>query len=219
MRFAETLDTGVDFRQWLYGNGLEAKYSFAMARTPRGLEMAPPDIPLAGKTSDEKRREIEEEFGAAPPHLSGLQFVVEFSPFRPGEALWVKGFSVDTERVVEMHFGRRDCRLEHQPVGRRFYWRPVGESSDRDEGDLSARDALKVFAGVSQVAVKYCGDYRPDGIVLATRSDANESRGRIYKRIAERLAAEKGATTMKPTDWKGYGSNNLTLVWFPAVMR
>lgn len=219
MEFRETLDTGVEFRQWLYGNGLEAKYSFAMVRTPRGLQMAPPDIPLGDKSSDEKRKEIEIEFGAAPPHLFGLLFVVEFSPLESEEPIRSKGFRIDTDRIVGMHFHRRECKLEFQPIGKRFYWRPVGDASDRDEGDLSASDALKVFAGVNQVALKYYEEHMPDGILMGTRTDANDSRGRIYRRIAERVAATKGGSIITPEDSRHYEMKNLTLVWFPGVFR
>jgi len=216
MELWETLDTGTNFRQWLYGNGLEAKYSFAMAKTTRGLQEAPPDFPLGEKTKDEKKKEITEEFGT--PNPVGLQFIVEFSSIDPGEPVWVNNFRVNTERVVEMHFGRTECKLEYQPMGRRFYWRPTSDQSDRDEGDLSAKDALKVFSGVSQVALKYCRDRRPDGVVLSTREDSKDSRGRIYRKIAERLATESGAMVagiapLRP-DMK-----SPTLVWFPGILR
>lgn len=211
MEFRETLNTSIDFRKWLYGNGLEASYSFAMAKTPTGLRAAPPDIPLDGKTREEKRSEIKEEFGLSPPNLLGLQFVVEFSNFDLGEPLWINSIELDTKRVVEMHFSRTECKLEYQPISRRFYWRSITDRSDRDEGDLSTKDALGVFAGVVQVAVKYYDNYKPDGIIVGVRDDAKESRGRIYRKIAERLAAERGATVANLSS----GFHAPIIVWFP----
>lgn len=215
---AETLDTGIQFRQWLHGNDLEAKYSFAMARTPGGLRIAPPDFPLRGKTSDEMRSEIEAEFGVPPPHLQGLLFEVEFLPLEKDERVRAHGREVDTARVVSMHFGRRECRLEFQPIGKRFYWRPTGENSYRDEGDLSSGDALRVFAGVSQIALKYNAEHRPNGILVGTSWESRDSRGRIYRRIAERIASETGATIITPEDAQGR-EKNLTLVWSPRLPR
>lgn len=211
MQIIETMNTSVNFRKWLQGNGLEASYSFAMAKTPTGLRAAPPDIPLDGKTSEEKRNEIKEEFGFSPPNLSGLQFVVEFSNFDLGEPLLINNVELDTKRVVAMHFSRTECKLEYQPISKRFYWRSITDRSDRDEGDLSTKEALVVFAGVVQVAVKYYDNHKPDGIIAGVRDDAKESRGRIYRKIAERLAAERGATVATI----GSGFRAPIIVWFP----
>jgi len=216
MEIRETLDTRASFRKWLHGNGMEAKYSFAMARTPGGLVSAAPEYKLEGKTRDEMRSDFLGEFGTEQP--TGFQFVVEFSQLQTQGPIWVNRIEIDTQRVVEMHFGRSECKLEYQPVGRRFYWRNTTEYSDRDEGDLSTRDALQVFAGISQVAAKYHQDFQPDGIVMSTRQDAKDGRARIYRRIAERLASEKGAivTSISPIRWD---MKSPTLVWFPKVLR
>lgn len=214
MEFRETLNTGISFRQWMYGNGLEAKYSFAMAWTPRGLQIAPPDFQLEGKTRDEKRKEIEREFGSQYPN--GFQFVVEFVPVETREPIRINNSTVGTERVVEMHFGRSACKLEYQPVGKRFYWRTTSEQSDRDEGDLSPKDALKVFAGVSQVALKYQNQYKPDGILITTREDAKDARARIYGKIAGKLAAERGGMVAS-VDTPLSGSKKPILVWFGSI--
>ena len=221
MEIRETLDTRTSFRKWLHGNGMEAKYSFAMARTLGGLKMAEQEYRLEG-TSDERRKYILEEFGTEKP--TGFQFIVEFSRLEAPGPVWVNQIEIDTQKVVEMHFGRSECKLEYQPMinpalgGGRLYWRNTTEYSDRDEGDLSTKDALQVFAGISQVAARYYQDFAPDGIVMSTREDSKDGRARIYRRIAERLASEKGAivTSISPIRWD---MKSPTLVWFPKILR
>lgn len=209
----ETLDTGVEFRKWISGNGLDAPYFFVMAKTPGGMIQSPPDFPLDGMRMEDKKKEIEKILGKETEHAEGLFFEVMFSSVDPYEE-YEPAFR--KRRIVEMHFSRRRCRLVPQltPLGTRFHWITWGDASDKDEGDMSAKDALKVFSGVSKIASKYVDEHSPDGIILGTSAQAKESRSGIYRMIAERLASARNARTYMPMREPRPGLKNSILVWF-----
>lgn len=128
------------------------------------------------------------------------------------------------EDIYELSFDRRLVELDHlirpRPVGSdpkkfsRYYWRSINTpGTDEDLNWLSAGDASAVIGTVVEAAKRFVKKYRPRGIVIGTKSDANPARGRIYKALARRAAAAARGTVYDLDLARGNMAAP-TIVWF-----
>lgn len=126
----------------------------------------------------------------------------------------------DLSKIFEIGFSRNDSilkwRFGPQPVARgntgpKWYWDYDRESgSDDDLGIMAVSDAAKVLGTIIDISKAFIDKAKPSGILMGTKTEAKDARGRIYKGMALRNGG-----TLIPIDYAPRpGMKHANMIWF-----
>jgi len=236
----ELFDTVHPWDAWQTG-GNEWIYRFALAKVPGGKYVPCPvrggdsienfyaahGIKITGR--DNEGRPLLNGKDIHTP-LPGIIYDVTFQSFLQNKDAYVPLVNKaglpdgDMMRMFEMGFSRIDSILKWsyspRPVGSgagsKWYWdydRNTG--TDDDLAIMGVADASKVFGTIIDITKSFVDKAKPSGILIGTKTDAKEARGRIYKGIA----ARKGGTVIPIPYAPRTGMKNANMIWFDKTRK
>lgn len=237
----ELFDTAHPWDAWQTG-GREWIYRFALAKVKGGKYVSCP--PMGGDSiekfyaahgikitgRDNEGRPLLNGKDIHTP-LPGVIYDVTFQSFLQNKDAYAPlrskaGLSdADMERMFEIGFSRIDSILkwsfQPRPVaagsaGAKWYWdydRNTG--TDDDLAIMGVADASKVFGTIIDISKSFIDKANPSGILIGTKTEAKEARGRIYKG----MAARKGGTVIPIPYAPRPGMKNANMIWLDKTRK
>lgn len=224
----ELFDKTHPWRNWQSG-GLHWMYRFSFAEV-RGGKMIPSPL---------DREDMEKFFESQGLKITGRTEndtpIVNGKPTILRGAVYMVGFHTlsyekeqykdlmarsnleesDMSKVWELYFYRAESVLKYNWRGfgkRGWYWDFDMNSggSDDDLAIMSGADAAMILGTVIDISKDFVSKTNPKGILIGTKPEAKDARGRIYMGMAKRNAAEVVSIPYPPRKGMKQGA----LIWF-----
>lgn len=210
--------------------GNEEFYEFALAKV-RGGKMVP--CPLAGAAVNDfyekQGMTITGRDGSTPlvngkpTNLTGVKYEVGFetlSMYRSMYAPLIDNSNLresDLTNIWELSFARMDSVLKRSSgVKPMWYFDTQGSKREDDDlGIMSGSDAVSVLATVLDIGKAFVARRKPKGILVGTKTEAKDARGRIYRGMARQNAGEVFDLPYPARK----GMKHSTLIWFDKSFK
>jgi hypothetical protein len=126
----------------------------------------------------------------------------------------------DMDKVWELYFYRAESVLKYNWRGfgkRGWYWDFDINSggSDDDLGIMSGADAAMILGTVIDIGKDFVSKTNPKGILIGTKPEAKDARGRIYMGMAKRNAAQTIPIPYAPRKGMKQGA----IIWFDKTKQ
>ena len=158
-----------------------------------------------------------------PTNLTGSRYEVGFhtlSTFKSQYKPLIDNSNLkesDLGNIWELYFTQQDTKLSWFGGSRPPSWSFEGTSSksDNDLAEISGASAALILGTVLDITRKFIALKNPKGILIGTKQEAKDARGRIYRGMARRYAAEVFDLPYAPrADMK-----HASLIWFDKSMK
>lgn len=130
--------------------------------------------------------------------------------------------AADMNRTWELGFARLDSVLKWNTSmsarmqKTKWYWSyESGTGTDDDLGIMGVGDASKVLATVLDISKAFVAKSNPLGIVIGTKTEAKDARGRIYAGMASRNAGKVIPIPYPPRAGMKHGN----MIWFDKTRQ
>jgi hypothetical protein len=232
----ELFDKPHKWNLW-HSGGNEMIYNFGFAKV-RGGKSVP--SPLAGEPLKDfyKSQGLEITGGdgetplvnGKPTHLTGAIYEVGFHTLEMYSSKYkplIDNSNLkesDLKNIWELYFTRADAILTQSTRPRPsvrpssgglfWYFKSHGKSDD-DLGVMSGADAAMILGTVLDIGKAFVAAKKPKGILIGTKEEAKDARGRIYRGIARQNAGEVFDLPYQART----GMKHSSLIWFDKSMK
>jgi hypothetical protein len=226
----ELFDKTHPWKNWQSG-GLHWMYQFALAKV-RGGKMVPCPIhmdqiekfyesqglKITGRDSND-RPIINGKEGQT--HLTGAVYMVGFHTLSYHKEKYkdlLERSSLeqsDMDKVWELYFYRADSILKYNWRGRGkhgwyFDFDTNHGGTDDDLGIMGGGEAASILGTVLDISKDFVSKANPKGILIGTKPEAKDARGRIYLGMAKRSGAQVITIPYSPRQGMKHGG----VIWF-----
>lgn len=225
----ELFDSPYPSTLWNQGN-LELVYTFGLARVRGGKMLSHPHnhqeieafyrshgLEITGRDGNVPL------VNGKPTNLRGSRYEVGFhtlSSFKSKYKPLIDNSNLkesDLGNIWELYFTQQDTKLSWMGSRRPPSWgfEGISSKSDEDLAEISGASAALILGTVLDITRKFVALKNPKGILIGTKQEAKDARGRIYRGMARRYAAEVFDLPYAPrADMK-----HASLIWFDKSMK